>query len=118
LCCFYFQIKELAVPTVLGGLALSNDTEIIAGIYVWVGNRDKMANKTASDFTHSIKTLAFEKLALLDRLHFAHPIKINKMDNKRYCQVMIQKIWIGDSLEDLRKEYENLLNNQKRKIST
>ena len=53
-----------------------------------------MANKTASDFTHSIETLAFEKLALLDRHHFAHPVKINKMDNKRYCQVMIQKIWI------------------------
>jgi hypothetical protein len=32
------------------------------------------------------------------------------MDRKRYCELMIQKIWIGDSLEDLKKEYDYLTN--------
>ena len=90
---------EIAVPTILGGMAANTDIEIIAGLYPWVNTEDgdPMAN-------------AFEKIALLDRVQFVHPIKVPTMDRKRYCELMIQKIWIGNSLEDLKKEYDYLTN--------
>jgi hypothetical protein len=81
---------EIAVPTILGGLVANIDIEIIAGLY---RNKD-----------------AIEKIAFLDRVQLVHPVKISTtMDRKRYCELMIQKIWIGDSLEDLKKEYDYLI---------
>ena len=89
---------EIAVPTILGGMAANADIEIIAGLYPWV--RTEVGDPMSR---------AFEKIALLDRVQFVHPVKVGWMDRKRYCELMIQKIWIGDSLEDLKKEYDYLI---------
>jgi hypothetical protein len=89
---------EIAVPTILGGMAASTDIEIIAGLNPWVNT--EVGNPMAN---------LFEKITLLDRVQFVHPVKVPTMDKKRYCELMIQKIWIGDSLEDLKKEYYNKL---------
>ena len=67
---------------------------MIPGLYPWVGTE-------IGDPMYKV----FEKLSLLDRLYFAHPVKVNWMDKKRYCDLMIQKIWIGGSLEDERKAF-------------
>ena len=52
----------------LGGMSLTEDIQALKGLYPWVATEtgDPMKN-------------AMQKLATLDRLYFAHPIKINPM---------------------------------------
>lgn len=77
-------------------MVANTEFQVIPGLYPWVDT------EIGAPFYK-----VFEKLSLLDRLYFAHPIKISRMDKKRYCELMIQKIWLGDSLEDERKALSN-----------
>jgi hypothetical protein len=89
---------EIAVPTILGGMAANTEIEYIAGLF------PSCMTEVGDPFY-----LGFEKITLLDRVQFIHPLKVPRMDRKRYCELMIQKIWIGDGLEDLKKEYYDKL---------
>jgi hypothetical protein len=88
------------VPTILGGLAVNTEMELLPGLYPWV----------KTELTPNPMDYTFEKLALLDRLYFAHPVKIMSMEKARFCQVIIQHFWAGSKgVDELRREYEPLL---------
>lgn len=93
----------MAVPTILGGMVDNSEIQVIPGLQQW--HYYKIGNLIANDLNN-----LFEKLALVDRLYFAHPVKVTTMDKKRYCQIIIERFWIGGSLEDVRKAFPMLLN--------
>ncbi len=59
---------EAAVPPMLGGMSRTEDIQVINGLYPWV------TTEIGYPMSNAIK-----KLATLDRLYFAHPVKINPM---------------------------------------
>ncbi len=65
---FIYTKTEVAVPAMLGGMSLTEEIQAFKGLYPWVTTEtgDPMNN-------------AMQKLATLDRIYFAHPIKINQM---------------------------------------
>ena len=79
---------------------MNTEMELLPGLYPWV----------KTELTPNPMDYTFEKLALLDRLYFAHPVKIMSMEKARFCQVIIQHFWAGSrGVDELRREYEPLL---------
>lgn len=84
----FFLSTERPIEAILAGLALNTNMEEIHGLY-----------SDAKDGQPMDK--AYEDLAALDRLHFAGPVTFsgNKQTDatytRKYCEIMVQKFWIG-----------------------
>lgn len=74
---------EIAVPTILGGMDLNTNMELIPGLHQDVTTEEGY-----------VYNYAFEKIATLDRIHFIHPIKLSQIDKTetgtKYCKLIIE----------------------------
>jgi hypothetical protein len=75
--------SEIAVPTILAGIDINTNMEVIPGLYPWVKTEKEQP-----------LYFAIEKLAILDRVNFAHPIKISLINGTKkaikLCKFIIQ----------------------------